>query len=189
MSGRFWDKSFHDLSPLHHSFWNMHSKHSIVGLKIEDEATGSAKRNDQLLSLFHMGTQFFCSKSFRSKKWNAQGLCSYAPLTRGCSLSIPTSFQFLEGKHRLFPRERIDCLSIFVLCSPGNAIDLFAIWRERPKRARPVLAALLTVGNQENLATLLIIVQIVPRLHLTANSSYFQFIFTFKDLHDTFLVW
>ena len=73
--------------------------------------------------------------------------------------------------------------------SPGNAIDLFAIWRKGLRRAQPVLTALATVGNQDNPSVLAIIVRLVSRLYLTANSSYFQFICTFQELHKHRLVW
>ena len=39
---------------------------------------------------------------------------SKAPFTRECNRSVPSSFQFLERKNRLFTRERNNCVSVLV---------------------------------------------------------------------------
>ena len=53
-------------------------------------------------------------------------------------------------------------------------IDHFAIWRERLRRARPILTILVTVGNQGNSF-------LAAQLDLPANSSYFQLVCTYEQ--------
>ena len=43
-----------------------------------------------------------------------------APFTRECNRSVPSSFQFLECKKRLFTWERNDCISVFVSVHMGT---------------------------------------------------------------------
>ena len=43
-----------------------------------------------------------------------------APFTRERNRSVPSSFQFLERKNRLFTRERNDCVSVFVPVHTGT---------------------------------------------------------------------
>ena len=42
------------------------------------------------------------------------------PFTRERNRSVPSSFQFLERKNRLFTRERNDCISVFVSVHTGT---------------------------------------------------------------------
>ena len=43
-----------------------------------------------------------------------------APFTRERNRSVPSPFQFLERKNRLFTRERNDCVSVFVSVHTGT---------------------------------------------------------------------
>ena len=43
-----------------------------------------------------------------------------APFTRERNRSVPSSFQFMERKNRLFTQERNDCVSVFVSVHTGT---------------------------------------------------------------------
>ena len=83
-------------------------------------------------------------------------------------------FTYSTVSHKMYaylvgPRdENLAIINIF-------SIDLFAIWRKGLRRARPILTALATVGNQWNPL-------FAARLHLPAKSSYLRFICTFPEL-------
>ena len=51
-----------------------------------------------------------------------------APFTRERNRSVPSSFQFLERKNRLFTRERNDCVSVFVSVHTGTQSFRFRVF-------------------------------------------------------------
>ena len=79
---------------------------------------------------------------------------------------IQLLFQILTVKYQFYISILFLKLSDTVPTSGGLQIDLFAIWRKRLGRVRPILTAMATTGNK---------------------GSGFRFISTFQESHNSFL--